>query len=206
MNSTPTITRALRLIAFLVLIAAQSGCGGSDDSDRAASQDKEKSTARKAAPARTGDDALANAVVVGKAVAPVMLKYDLSAKPEVGQPFEIELTFLPRQAADSLEAEISGMPGLTVVTGGTAHFEPVEHDGRYVSKVLANADAEGLYYIGVVARMVSKIQTETRAFSVPVVVGKPAANLEKPAPATDAKGEPIEEMPAREDTTKPAGG
>ncbi len=207
MNSTPTLTRALRLVAFVFLIAVQAGCGGgSDDSDHAASKAKDKPAARKPAPGPTGDDALANAVVVGKAVAPVMLKYDLAAKPAVGQPFEISLTFLPRQAADALEAEITGMPGLTVVTGGTAHFESVEHNGRYVSKVLANADAEGLYYVGVVAKMVSKVQTETRAFSVPIVVGKPVANLEKPAATTDAKGEPIEEMPAKETTTKPAGG
>jgi hypothetical protein len=204
MYSNSTLAGVLRLVAILALIAAQAGCGGSDDSDRAASAGKATSTVRKPAP--SGEDALANAVVVGKAVAPVMLKYDLPAKPAVGQPFEIALTFLPRQAADALDAEITGMPGLTVVTGGAVHFEPVEHNGRYVAKVLANADAEGLYYLGVVARMVSKVQTETRAFSVPVVVGKPAANAEKPAPATDASGEAIEDMPAKEETpANPAG-
>lgn len=207
MNSMSTLATALRLVAFLVLVAAQAGCGGSDDADQPASTSKKKSpAATKPAPGPQGEDALANAVVVGKTVAPVMLKYDLAAKPQVGQPFEIALTFMPRQAADALEAEITGMPGLTVVTGGAARFEPVEHNGRYVTKVLANADAEGLYYIGIVAKMVSKVQTEARAFSVPVVVGKAAANLEKPAPATDSKGEAIEELPAKETTTEPTEG
>ena len=205
MNSTSSLTRALRLVAFLVLIAVQAGCGGSDDADKAAATSKKKSAMpAKPASGPHGEDALANAVVVGKAVAPVMLKYDIAAKPEVGQPFEVALTFLPRQAADALEAEITGMPGLTVVTGGTARFEPVEHNGRYVAKVLANADAEGLYYIGIVAKIVSKVHTESRAFSVPVAVGKPVSNLEKPAPATDAKGEGIEDLPAKETTEKSA--
>ena len=50
----------------------------------------------------------------------VDLKYDVLAKPDVGQPFEIELAFLPRLAADSLEVEVTGIPGLTLVSGGAA--------------------------------------------------------------------------------------
>jgi hypothetical protein len=206
MNPTSTLARALQLLAFLLLIAVQTGCGGSDDADQATATTKKKTPTAKPAPGPQGEAALANAVVVGKSVAPVMLKYDLTTKPEVGQPFEIALTFLPRQAADALVAEVTGMPGLTVVTGGAVRFEPVEHNGTYVAKVLANADAEGLYYIGIVAKMESKVQTETRAFSVPVVVGKPAAaDAAKPAPATDSAGEPIEELPAKQTTATAAG-
>jgi hypothetical protein len=200
MNPTSTLARALRLLAFLLLIAVQAGCGSSDDADRATATAKKKAPTTKKVPGPQGEDALANAVVVGKSVAPVMLKYDIQVKPEVGQPFEIALTFLPRQPADALVAEVTGMPGLTVVTGGAARFEPVEHNGTYVAKVLANADAEGLYYIGIVAKMESKVQTETRAFSVPVVVGKAVPAEARPAPATDSTGEPIEELPAKETT------
>ena len=202
MNATSTLNGAVRLVALLALIAVQSGCGGSDETERAASNKKGNATA-KVKPVPKGDDALANAVVVGKAVAPVMLKYDLAVKPEAGQPFELALTFLPRQVADALEADISGMTGLTIASGGTVRFDGVENNGRYVAKVLASADADGLYYVGVVARMVTKVQTESRAFSIPVVVGKPAANLEKPAAATDAQGEPVEPMPAKESVSTP---
>jgi hypothetical protein len=195
----------MRLAALLALIALQAGCGGSDETERAATGSKPavKPAKLKAGPA--GEDALANAVVVGKAVAPVMLKYDLAVKPEAGQPFEIALTFLPRQVADALEADVSGMSGLTIENGGTIRFEGVENNGRYVAKVLANADAQGLYYIGIVARMVTKVQTESRSFSIPVVVGKPTTTaLEKPAAATDAQGEPVESMPAKESVSAPS--
>jgi hypothetical protein len=66
-----------------------------------------------------------------------------------------------------------------------------------VVKVLARVDAPGLYYLGVVARMVSKVQSEARTFSVPIVAGEVAA-AEKPAPKTDAAGEPVESLPAVE--------
>jgi hypothetical protein len=63
--------------------------------------------------------------------------------------------------------------------------------------VVARAEAKGLYYIGVAARMVSKVQTEARTFSVPVVVGAVAA-AEKPTPTVDASGDAVESMPAAE--------
>jgi len=205
MKPTSTLSGALRLTALLALIAVQAGCGGSDDSGQAGTKNKKGSSPAKVKPALQGDEALANAVVVGKAVAPVMLKYDLTSKPEAGQPFEIAMTFLPRQAADTLEADISGMSGLTIANGASVRFPGVESNGRYVAKVLASADAEGLYYVGVVARMVTKVQTESRSFSIPVVVGKPVATLEKPAAATDAAGEAVEPMPAKETVSAPPG-
>jgi len=46
--------------------------------------------------------------------------------------------------------------------------------------------------------MSSKVQTEARSFSVPVVVGTAPAAVQKPAPETDAAGQPTESMPAVE--------
>ena len=49
----------------------------------------------------------------------------------------------------------------------------------------------------VVAKVVTKVQTESRAFAVPIVIGSaPAA--EKPEPAKDATGQAIQSMPAKE--------
>ena len=195
---TRSAIRIAALAAFAVLLAA---CGGGDDAP-------DKATAKKPAGKRAADAAapaslaaaekqLANAVVTGKTTAPVDLKYDVLAKPDVGQPFEIELTFLPRLPADALEVEVTGMPGLTVVNGGAAKFEAVQGGGRDVLKVQARGDEPGLYYLSVVARMMTKVQTEARTFSVPVVVGAvPVA--QKVAPTRDAAGQPIESMPAEE--------
>ena len=135
-----------------------------------------------AAPAESPDDKrMANAVVTGKTTAPVDLKYDVLAKPNVGQPFEVELAFSPRLPADALEVEVTGIPGLTVVSGGATRFEGVLAGDRHVAKVLVQADAPGIYYANVVAKMITQVQTEARTFSVPVVVGAvPAAQKIEP--------------------------
>jgi len=143
------------------------------------------------------DKRMANAVVTGKTAAPVDLKFDILAKPAVGQPFEIELALLPRLAADALEVEVTGIPGLTIVSGGTLRFEQVLGGDRHVAKVLAQADAPGIFYANVTAKMITQVQTEVRTFSIPVVVGTVAA-AQKTEPAKDASGKAIESMPAVE--------
>ena len=189
-----------RQLLVLALAAALAACGGGDDdaktSKRAGKAPDEAASA--AAAAVSPEDArMANAVVTGKTTAPVDLKYDVLAKPAAGQPFEIELAFLPRLAADTLEVEVTGIPGLTVVSGATARFDAVTGGSRHVAKVTVQADADGIYYANVIVRMITQVQTEARTFSVPVVVGT-VTPVQKAAPATDAEGEAIKSMPAVE--------
>jgi hypothetical protein len=202
MNDTFRPGAATRVFTVVALAAVLAACGRGED-EQAAATDTPPATAGApaggaAAPAESPDDKrMANAVVTGKTTAPVDLKYDVLAKPDVGQPFEIELAFLPRLAADTLEVEVTGIPGLTVVSGGSNRFEGVLAGERHVAKVLVQADAPGIYYANVVAKMVTQVQTEARTFSVPVVVGSvPAA--QKVEPARDASGEAIKSLPAVE--------
>jgi len=140
---------------------------------------------------------MASAVVSGKTSAPVDLRYELAAKPAIGQLLEVELAFLPTAPADALEVEVSGMPGLTVASGVAVKFDSVQSGETYTHKVLVQASGPGTYYFSVIAKMVSAVRTEARTFSVPVVFGA-APVVEKPAPAKDANGQPIESMPATE--------
>ena len=190
---------------ILVLAVALGGCGKSAEETTAtpapATQPSAGQTPESVPPspaAGAADDAnMANAVVTGKTAAAVDLKYDVPLKPAVGEPFELELAFLPRLAADTLEVEVTGIPGLTLVSGGTSRFEAVGAGDRHVMRVLVRADAPGLYYVGVAARMVTKVQTDSRTFSVPVAVGNVQA-AQKPAPEVDDSGQPVESMPAAE--------
>jgi hypothetical protein len=190
-----------RAIAVALAAALAAGCGGKSEEEAAAKAVKAAAAAKQAAEQAvplTGDDRLANAVVVtGKSSAPVDLKYDIVAKPAVGQPFEVELTFLPRLAADAMDVEISAVQGLTLVGDNAIRFEGVLAGERYTAKVLAQSDLAGMYYIGVSARMTTRVQTEVRGFSIPIVVGTPAAAA-KPAPQVDASGEAVQSMPATE--------
>ena len=190
-------------IALSLATALTAGCGGKTDEEAAAKAPKSAArasadqSAAKVDQARLADERLANAVATGKSTAPLDLKYDITVKPAVGQPFEVELTFLPRASADALEVEISAVEGLTLVGSSQVRFDNVQAGERYTTKVLAQSGAAGVYYIGVAAKMTTKVQTEVRNFSVPVVVGSPVA-AEKPAPEKDAAGKPVESMPAVE--------
>jgi hypothetical protein len=196
-----------RMLALALLAGGfMAGCGKSDEEQAAEVKQAEAAAASEAAQAVTdATDAearkyahMANAVVTSKSTAPIDLKYDLPAKPDVAQPFEIELTFQPRMQADVLDLEFTDMPGLLLVGARTAKFAKVVPGEAYATRVLVRADAPGLFYISVVAKMVTQVQTEARAFSIPVVVGTAPATSQKAAPEKDASGQPIESMPAQE--------
>jgi lipoprotein-anchoring transpeptidase ErfK/SrfK len=185
--------------ALAVLLAA---CGGGGEDPTApvpaTPEGKSEQPATSARPPeQVGDPNFATAVATGKTAAGVDLKYDLPAKPQPGQDFEVALALLPRVQADTLEVEVTGIEGLTIVNCAKAKFEKVLSGETYPATVTVRAEKPGLYYVGVAAKMVTQVQTEARTFSVPVVVGNVAA-AEKTAPATDAAGQPVESMPAEE--------
>jgi len=187
-------------LGALTALLALAGCGKSADEKAAEALAPTKVTKKPGAgPESKPEDRMANAVVSGKTTAPVELKYDLAAKPDVGQPIEITLAFQPRLPADTLQVEVSAVPGLTLVSAGAPKFQKVVSDQTYTSKVLVQASQPGVYYVNVLARMITQVQSEVRTFSVPVVVGTVPVVAEKPAPKTDASGQPIESMPAAKD-------
>jgi hypothetical protein len=207
--------RHIALAAAATLLAGTliTGCGGSDGDREAAQAAKAAKRAKAEANEGTASTAstaasapvsaaekqsrLADAVVDSKTTAPVDMKYDLLARPELGVPFEVELTFAPRLPADAIEVEITEAPGLTIVGEKVAKFTPVEAGQTYTSRVLVQGDKPGLYYVGVVAKMQTQVQTETRAFAVPVVIGNPVA-AQKPAVVKDATGQAVQPMRAEE--------
>ena len=195
-----------QIVASLLLVALSgvvAGCGGKEeDSDAAARKAAAPPAADATAPAdqppvSRDDRRPANAVTAGKAGAAVDLQYEVAPRPEVGQPFMIEMTFVPRLPANSIDAQLSATPGLRITSTETVRFSDVLANERYTTQVMVVGEAPGLYYVGVVARMASQAQTDARTFSVPVVVGTPPA-AEKPQPQTDASGTPIVTLPAEE--------
>jgi hypothetical protein len=207
MKALNSSLRIASFVAVLACVAVAAGCGKDADEKVAEAPAPAAPAMQETPPPAAADPAAAEAaeklkhyataVESGKSSAPVDLKYDLLAKPSVGQPFEVELAFVPRLPADKLEVEVTGIEGLTIVGDGRYAFESVESGELYTAKVLAQADASGLYYFGVSAQMITPVQTEARAFSVPVVVGEMAAS-EKAAPEVDATGQAVESMPAQE--------
>jgi hypothetical protein len=195
---------ALLLAACLGLVA----CGDSSAPEPAAAPaepvPRDRGDAGAGRQARPAEDAasagLANAVATSKGGAAVDLLYDIALRPVAAQPVEVELVFEPRAAADALEIEVSAVPGLTVVSAGQARFAPVVSGDRQSTRILVVADADGRYYVNVIARMVNKVQTDARTFSVPLVVGDASQGAPASAkPANDAAapaGDAVKSVPA----------
>lgn len=190
-------TVALALLAGTLV----AGCGNKDEQAASAPAAAPAPAAPAAATAAevAKDARMASAVADGKTTAPVDLRYDVLTKPDVGQAFEVEMEFKPRVSADALDVEIGDSPGLTIDGERVARFPDVVAGQGYSFKVQARGDTAGLYYISVIAKVSSKVQTEVRAFTIPVVIGTPAAAAaQKPQSQTDASGQPVQSMPAKE--------
>ena len=201
--------RFVRVLAVaLVGGALAAGCGGGDEDEgpqgsaggatQANAGDKplpgSAPTVKAADPAEAH---MATAVADTKTSAPIDLLYDLPAKPEIGQPFALELVLKPRLPADALDVEIGESPGVTIESERVTRFLNVESAQPYKFTVTARSDAPGLYYVTVIAKVVTPVQTQGRAFSVPVVIGNPPA-AQKTVPQKDASGQSVESMPAKE--------
>ena len=203
-------TDLVRAFALTALASLAVACGGGDEksaADKAAAPTdaagKASQQAAAAAAKAAADDGLANAVAVGKTAAAVDLKYNIAARPALGQPFEVELVLLPRMAADALEVQATGMQGLVVAGGAEAKFDQVVAGEKYAAKVLLQVMEPGLYYVGVTAKLVNKVQTDSRTFSVPVVVGElPAVEKATPAAAGASSGGEAVEAAKAVETTK----
>jgi len=172
---------------LMTIFTTMAGCGGKDEDPGRAATPKPAAAdgAQRADQAAAARDARrpANAVTTGEAGAALELQYELAPRPETGQPFTVQLAFVPQEPADSIDAQLSVTPGLRITSAESVRFADVLAGERYTTEVMIVGDLPGLYYIGVVARMATQVQTDARSFSVPVVVGAPA---EAAKPQTDA--------------------
>jgi hypothetical protein len=180
-------------------------CGGGSDDDRKAATRRADAAAatdesapadaapRTAKATNSGEAHLAAAVADTKTTAPVDVLYDLPAKPEVGEPFALEIVAKPRLPADALDIEIGDSPGIAIEGERATRFMDVAAGQPYRYTVQARGDAAGLYYVTVNAKLSTQVQTESRAFSIPVVIGNPLGT--QPGAAQEGAATPPAQAP-----------
>jgi hypothetical protein len=109
----------------------------------------------------------------GKAQAAVDLKFELVQKPKVGQPLEINLALLPQVDATSAAIQIAPSAGFTLADGAGQFDLPAIAAGevyRHTVNVLPTSD--GVFLLGVTLLLKNDDGTDTRAFSIPVIVDR----------------------------------
>ena len=106
----------------------------------------------------------------GKSQVPVELKFDLGARPKVGQLLEIDLALIAEIPASPATIQVSDADGLTV-TPGTNQFDiPSAEAGEvYRQTVKVTPNAEGVLLLGVTVSLKHDDVTDQRAFSIPII-------------------------------------
>jgi hypothetical protein len=163
--------RILLLCALAALCACQKDPGGSS---LPTPQVRAKAPLVKKGP--TSADLTAGMVEAagqGKAQGSVDLKFELAQKPKVGQQLEINLAVLPQIDAKTATIQVAATDGLTLADGAGQFDIPSIAEGevyRHTINVLPTA--EGVFVMGVTLLLKNDDATETRAFSIPIIVDR----------------------------------
>jgi hypothetical protein len=125
---------------------------------------------------------MVEAAIQGKSQAPVALKFDLLQRPAVGQPLEIAIALLPQFAASPVTIDVSGSEGLQLAAGDAQiEFPSVEAAQVYRRRIVVTPSAEGVLFVTLSVHLKHDETTETRVFSVPIIVGTTEAANEASA-------------------------
>jgi len=106
----------------------------------------------------------------GKSQVPVDLKFELGARPKVGQMLDINLALIPQIAASPASIQVNDAEGLTVAPGTNQVDIPSAEAGEvYRHTVKVTPNAEGVLLVGVTVLLKHDEITDQRAFSIPII-------------------------------------
>jgi hypothetical protein len=186
--------RMNRLVICLSIASLALAACGSDPDPAAAAKPSAKS-----ASASDPLERMAPAVGNGKPGAAVLIRYDFGSKPAVGTPTELRLAFMPQAGVDSMDIAINAVDGVTLAGPLSASFAEVVPAKPYMHTVSVLPNRAGVFYVSVVATTQIGNQNVSRTFAIPLSVGNVPAK-QKETPQTDASGEAVQPMKARETT------
>ncbi len=193
------------LCAALASAVLNVACSGAASEANALPTRKATAASAAAAAAQAKIDAhnreLVSGVTVGKPGAPVELKFELGARPAVGQELPITIELTPRAAIGRLQVTVQGSEGIEL--SADTDLAPVDRptpDVVVARTFTVTPKHEGVFYIPVIAYASEAAASTSRSFAIPIIVGNggAAALAQKPATTMAAGNERVESMPAQE--------
>ncbi len=172
---------------------ALAACGSDPGPDAAAPKPATQAAAAAADPMAR----MARAVGNGKPGAAVEIRYDFSGKPAIGTPIELQIMLVPHAGVDSMDVVVGAMDGVTLSGPVSATFAEVEPSKPYTHTVSVLPDRGGVFYLSVVVTTQIGNSNLSRTYSIPFAVGTVPVQ-QKAAPQTDASGEAIQPVKAKE--------
>jgi hypothetical protein len=173
----------------VALAALLWGCGSGSQPDARALKAHQAASAHKQMRPDDGSRNLVSAVAVNKVASmPLQVKFALKARPDVGQPLDVDLVIVPLSGSvDRLSGKIEASDGLTVEDGAVIAplDRPVEGTAiHHAIRVLPHRD--GIFTFNAVLTVDSAGQTLTESYGMPLIAGAGIPDL----PAKPTVGTP----------------
>jgi hypothetical protein len=133
---------------------------------------------------------MVEAVVQGKSQVPITLKFDLLERPVEGQPLEVAIALLPQIAARLATVSVAASDGLKLEPGAE-QFEVtgIEAAQVYRHSIKVTPAADGLYLLTLSVTLQHDQTSDSRVFSVPILVASTAGASSAPT-GRAASGQP----------------
>lgn len=164
-------------ILALVLAATLAACDSVEEEPAAGSQ---RASARKVMSPEAAQAAanMVEAVPAGEGKVLIHLKFELNERPEVGNPFEISLVFIPVSPLERLYARFSAGEGLEVVKGSQTEQIARPIVGSAITHSLTVVPKRnGIFNVQAAVLMDSETESLSRTFSIPLIAGSGLGEL-----------------------------
>jgi hypothetical protein len=100
----------------------------------------------------------------------VELKFDLSQRPKVGQPLEVNLALIAQISASPATIQVSGADDVSVAPGANQFEIAAEEAGEvYRHTVNVTPNAEGVVLLDVTVQLKHDEMVDKREFSIPII-------------------------------------
>ena len=166
-----TFTSRLGCAAALACLVLGACHGDKQQIAAAVKAAKDAAAAKRPATADEQTVSMVEAATLGKATAPVQIKFELPERPLAGQTVAVELAVIPGVAAQSITVHFGDSPGLVFADRTDWALGAAQPGSLYRQEIKVTAAADGVYFLGMTATIAHDAFAETRVFSIPIIVG-----------------------------------
>jgi hypothetical protein len=115
---------------------------------------------------------MVSATALGKSLLPLDLKFDLGAHPAQGESLEINLALLPQVTGGPMNLQLASTDGFTVADATPFELAAVESGEVYRHTIKVTPKSQGLLLLGVTVAVKHDDVSDSKSFSIPVIVDR----------------------------------